>query len=340
MQNPLQAKWEWAAGRTKDYFHQKNRGLRVKNAASRVGWIIFRCIFLIGISFIILYPLIYMLSIAFRDKADMADPSVVWIPKHFVLDAIKDAFQAMDYPRSLWNTVRLGIVSSLMQVISCSIVGYGFARFQFKGRGLFFALAIFTIVVPPSVVYVPTYLSYKSFDFFGIGSLIGLFTGQPLTINLLDSAWTMYIPAIFGVGIRSGLFIYIFRQFYRGLPKELEDAAYIDGCGFVKTFLRVIIPNAKSAFLTVFLFSIVWYWNDYYFSSMYFTNVRTVSTSLAMLQSLLSLDSSMQAIVNDTYMISTRMQAGCLLTIVPLLILYVCLQKYFTEGIERTGLVG
>ena len=340
MENPVKSTLERCKGRVLLYFDQKNRGIKIKNTASRIGWVVFRSIFLIGISFIILYPLIYMLSIAFRSSADVADPSVVWIPKHFVLDALKDSYKAMDYPTSLWNTIRLGLVSSLLQVVSCAIVGYGFARFQFKGRGLFFALAIFTIVVPPSVVYVPTYLSYKSFDFFGIGSLIGLFTGEALTVNLLDTGWTLYIPALFGVGIRSGLFIYIFRQFYRGLPKELEDAAYIDGCGFIKTFLRVIVPNAKASFLTVFLFSMVWYWNDYYFVSMYFTKVRTVSTALATLTSLLGMQEGMQGIINDTYLISPRMQAGGLLTIVPLLIVYIFLQKHFTEGIERTGLVG
>lgn len=317
-----------------------NRGLRIKNTTGRIGWMIFRSIFLIGICFIILYPLIYMLSIAFRSGADMANPSVVWIPKHYTMEAVADSFKAMEYLSSLWNTIRLGFVSSLLQVVSCAIVGYGFARFEFKGKGLFFALAIFTILVPPSVVYVPTYLSYRSFDYFGIGSLIGLFTGKALTTNLLNSALTLYIPAFFGVGIRSGLFIFIFRQFYRGLPRELEDAAYIDGCGFVRTFIRVILPNAKTSLLTVFLFSVVWYWNDYYYVSMYFTNVKTISTALATLRDLLSIQEGMAGILNDTYLISTRMQAGSLLAVVPLLIMYIFLQKHFTEGIERTGLVG
>ena len=316
------------------------RALRLKNRVSSAAWAVFRGAFLIGVSFIILYPLIYMLSISFRTAADMADPSVVWIPKHLSLEAMKDSFSAMDYPRALWNTVRLGLFSSLLQVMSCAVVGYGFARFEFKFKRLLFALVLFTIIVPSSVVYVPTYLSYKSFDLFGLGSLIGLFTGKPLTVNLLNTGWTLYSPAFCGVGIRSGLFIYIFRQFYRGLPRELEDAAYIDGCGFVKTFLRVIMPNAGPAFLTVFLFSVVWYWNDYYFTTMYFTNVRTVSTALATLGSLLGTREGSGAFLNDEYLISTRMQAGCLLSIAPLLIMYVALQRYFTEGIERTGLVG
>ena len=311
-------------------------GRRTRN----IAWALFRTVLLFGVSFIILYPLIYMLSIAVRELSDMLDPSIVWIPKHFTLDAVRDAFVAMKYPISLWNTVRLDVISSLLQLLSCSLVGYGFARFEFKGKKLFFALAVMTIVIPPQVVYTPTYLHYRQFNFLGIGSLIGLFTGGTMTINLLDSALTLYLPALFGVGIRSGLFIYIFRQFYRGLPKELEDAAYIDGCGFVKTFLRVIIPNARGAFLTVFLFSLVWYWNDYYYATMYFTNTSTISTSLANLPTLLSQMKGMTEILNDAYLISTRMQAGSLLSIAPILLLYVFLQKYFTEGLERSGLVG
>ncbi len=318
----------------------RRNGIRCKKQAFRLLWALFRLALLFGLSFVLLYPLIYMVSIAFRQPIDMANPAVIWIPRHITADNIKDAFTFMDYPKSLWNTVRLGLVSSLLQVISCSLVGYGFARFDFKLKGLAFALVIFTIVVPPQVVYVPTYMMYKQFDIFGIMKLIGTVIGQDIRINLLDSSLTLYLPAMFGVGIRSGLFIYIFRQFYRNLPRELEDAAYIDGCGHFQTFLKIIVPNAKAAFLTVILFSIVWYWNDYYYISMYFSNVKTVSTALAGLMDAFTTDVSFEAIRTDPYMITTRLQAGCLLTILPMLLLYILLQKHFTEGIERTGLVG
>lgn len=318
----------------------RHNGIRYKKQAVSLLWALFRVALLFGLSFVLLYPLIYMISMAFRQPIDMANPAVIWIPRHVTLDNLKDAFSFMDYPKSLWNTIRLGLVSSLLQVISCSLVGYGFARFQFKLKGLAFALVIFTIVVPPQVVYVPTYMMYKQFDVLGIMKLLSAIIGRDMHINLLDSALTLYLPAMFGVGIRSGLFIYIFRQFYRNLPRELEDAAYIDGCGHFKTFLRIIAPNAKAAFLTVILFSIVWYWNDYYYISMYFSNVKTVSTALAGLMDAFTTDVSFEAIRTDPYMITTRLQAGCLLAILPMLLLYVVLQKHFTEGIERTGLVG
>ena len=151
----------------------------------------------------------------------------------------------------------------------------------------------------------------------------------------------MYLPAATGNGIRSGLMILIFRQFFRGMPKELEDAAYLDGCSPFGTFLRVMMPNALSSLLTVFLFSVVFYWNDYYVSSTFFTNNKTVSLMLKNLSSQLSL----MLFYDATVQFSAReqivwMEAGCLISIMPILIMYIFLQKYFTEGIERSGIVG
>ncbi len=293
-------------------------------------WPIFRFIILFGLSFVILYPLIYMVSCAFRDRSDMSDPTVMWVPRNYTLTIIKETIQAMDFWNTLKNTLILNIGCALVQVLSCAVTGYGFARFNFKGKGLLFGIVIMMILVPTQVISLPLYTQFR---YFGIK---GLFS-----INLIDTMWTMYLPAITANGIRSGLMILIFRQFFRGLPRELEDAAYIDGCGPLKTFIRVMAPNASSAFLTVFLFSVVWYWNDYYVSSTFFTNNKTVALMLQNLDSQLRI-----ALFNDaTVEISPREQivwkeAGCLLSITPILLLYVCLQKYFTEGIERSGLVG
>ena len=314
----------------------RHNGIRYKKRAVSLLWALFRVALLFGLSFVLLYPLIYMISMAFRQPIDMANPAVIWIPRHVTLDNLKDAFSFMDYPKSLWNTIRLGLVSSLLQVISCSLVGYGFARFQFKLKGLAFALVIFTIVVPPQVVYVPTYMMYKQFDVLGIMKLLSVIIGRDMHINLLDSALTLYLPAMFGVGIRSGLFIYIFRQFYRNLPRELEDAAYIDGCGRLRTFAVIMMPLAGAAILTVTLFSIVWYWNDSYFSVIHFDNLQTVSSFLQGIKSAISDTSSG---IREIERIPVT-QAAAVVAIAPLLVMYILLQRYFTESIERTGIVG
>lgn len=304
---------------------------RRKRKIGKILWSICRALFLFGMGFVLLYPLLLALSISFREQQDMLNPAVVWIPRHFTLDNIKNVIEQMDYWNALKNTLSLTFISVILQVASCAFVGYGFARFNFRCKNLLFALVIFTIIVPPQVVYIPNYLMYKDFNFFGIGSLVGLFTGKDLTVNLLNTPYVLYLPALLGVGIRSGLFIYIFRQFYRNLPKELEDAAYIDGCGYYKTFFRIILPNARTSILTVLLFSVVWYWNDYFMTSMY-TSINTVSTALSMLA-----ESSVNL---DAYIKPSLLQSGCLLVMLPLLILYLCCERFFTGGIERSGIVG
>ncbi|WP_295067422.1 carbohydrate ABC transporter permease [Ruminococcus sp.] len=303
--------------------------LRRKSVKDKV-WPFFRFVILVGLSFVILYPLIYMISCAFRERGDMSDPTVMWIPRHYTLDIIRETIDAMDFWETLKNTVLLNVGCSLVQVISCAITGYGFARFKFKGKKLLFGIVILMILVPTQVIALPLYTQFR---YFGIK---GLFS-----VNLIDSRLTMYLPAMTANGIRAGLMILIFRQFFKGLPRELEDAAYIDGCGPFMTFVRVMAPNAAPAFLTVFLFSVVWYWNDYYVSNTFFTAPKTVALMLTNLDSQLKIK-----LFNDpSVQISLREQivwkeAGCLLSIAPVLLMYVFLQKHFTEGIERSGIVG
>ena len=241
---------------------------RLLTGTYKTVWSIVRAVLLIGLSFIILYPLIYMVSIAFRPLDELFDPSVVWIPKHLTLKNIKFAMEKMNMLKpvgtenSLFNSVVVNLLSALLQVASTAFVGYGFARFEFKLRGFLFGVVIFTMVVPVNSIIIPLFLNYRN-------------------LHLLDSYFAFYIPAILGQGIRSGLFIFIFRQFFKGMPKEFEDAASVDGCGGLRTFLQIFVPNAGPAFLTSFLFSIVWYWNDYYYSSMFFPTKQTVSLALA-----------------------------------------------------------
>ena len=300
-------------------------------------WSLFRGALLFCLCFVLLYPLLYMLSITFRDIKDLSDLSVTWIPKNFTWVNVTDVIKAMDYPGALKRTTFISAVGSILLVISCSLAGYGFARFKFKGRNMLFAMVLFSIIVPPQTYIMPMYLHFRHFDFFGIGSVAQLITGNKISVNLLGSSLTLFLPAILGIGIKAGLYIYIFRQFFRGLPKELEDASYIDGCGFVHTFLGVMVPNAIPAYVTTFLFSFVWYWNDYLFTGMFLADNRTLPTALLMLSSLLYGSTN---VIPDVNVILTRTQAACLLLVAPLVLIYVILQRYFTESIERTGVVG
>ena len=294
-------------------------------------WPFFRAVIIFGLSFVILYPILYMISTSLRPQAEMNDPSVMWIPKTIRMENFVEVWKAVDYPGTLWNTLVLNIVSSVLQVGTCALTGYGFARFKFKGKNFFFALVLLQIIVPVQIILIPQYSQFRYFDVFGLfNALMGN------SINLVDTNLSMYIPALMCNGIRSGLFIYLFRQFFRGLPKELEDAAYLDGCGPFKTFISVMVPNAASSFLTVFIFSIVWYWNDYYVSSMYFTKANTISLKIDGIANIMSMYLTGEIGVASDFIV--WMEAACLLAITPIVVMYIFLQKYFTEGIARAGL--
>jgi multiple sugar transport system permease protein len=298
--------------------------------AKRWGWVLFRALLVTGLCFIILYPIILKLSVVFRSRSDMYDPTVLWIPKTFTWDNVLKAIEAMDYWVAFKNTFLLSLGTTVLQVIACGLAAYAFARLRFRGSGILFMLVVFTIVVPPSTIMIPTYLTYRYFDFFG---LLGLF-GLP-EINLIDTVWPFVLSSSLASGLKNGLYIYIFRQFFRGIPKDLEEAAYVDGCGIGSTFFRIILPNAVPAIVTVSLFSFVWQWNDSYYVSMFFNKVPVLSTQLSAMSSTIY-----QTITNEPVYVSMILNTGILLVMAPLIIMYLFVQRYFVESVERTGIVG
>lgn len=307
-------------------------------AGRGIFWI-FRALFFFGLCYLFLFPVLYMFGTAFQSPDSLSDPSVVWIPKAFSLTPLKEVIHLLDYWQALGMTLQITVFSTLLALISCSLVGYGLARFRFKERGLLFFFVILTIVVPPQAIVIPSYTNFQFFDMGGLLRLLSPLTGFD-SVSLLNSPFTFILPAAFACGLRSGLFIFIFRQFFMGIPRELEEAARIDGCGAVRTFLRIMVPMAKPAFITTCLFSVVWHWNDLYLSSMYYTTTTLPLTAqLANFASILERESVMN-MVASRLSIRSYFAAGALLAVLPLLILYIVLQRHFTESIEKTGIVG
>lgn len=307
----------------------------------RVGdkvWPIFRFIILFGLAFVILKPMLFMISCAFRPQFEMNDPSIMWIPKTLIFSNFTDIWTATHMGDVLINTIMVNVVCSLLQVVTCAVTGYGFARFKFKGRGLLFVIVILQIIVPTQVILIPQFMQFRYFDIFGIFTAI--FPGGDPGLNLTDSPAALYLQAFFVNGIRAGLFILLFRQFFRGLPKELEDAAHLDGCGPFTTFIRIMVPNAKTSFLTVFIFSLVWYWNDSYVSNMFFADADTIALQIGNLYTTISswLNGGTPTGVPADFMV--WIEAGCLISLLPILIIYCFLQRQFIEGIERSGITG
>ena len=192
---------------------------------------------------------------------------------------------------------------------------------------------ILSIIVPTQTIIVPLYARMRSFDFFFLGQIGRLFIGEPFAVKLLDSQWAMWVLSLFGSGLRNGMFIFIFRQFFSSLPQDLEDAAYVDGAGFFRTFLRVIIPCASSPFLVVFILSLIWHWNDTFVPTLMNSSSETLAFAIQNLTTSVAVSANV-----DLYSLLQTRLAACIYLIVPILIVYLFLQKFFIQSIDRTGL--
>lgn len=304
-----------------------------KATASRLGEVAFgaiRLLFIAGSAFAILSPLLMKLSTAIRTVEDVYDPTVAWIPKQVTLGNFVFAFEGMDYPIALMNSLALTTTLSLIQLAACTLIGYGFARYRARGSRLLFACVVFTLVVPPEMLMIPSYLNFRFFD------LYGLLPGSGL--NLLGTYWPGIIMSATGVGLKNGLFIYIMRQFFRGMPRDLEEAAHVDGAGPFRTFISVMLPGAVPAMIVVFLFAFVWQWNDYSFTTIFMGSETLLTNKLNELPNYVRENISFHD--HHSPMRWILINTGCLMFIAPLLILYAFLQRYFVESVERTGLVG
>ena len=248
--------------------------MRVRKVLSQIGKKIVRAVFLLGFSFIILYPIFAMVSKAFMQQGDIFDNTVIWIPKHFTLDNIKTAASAMNYKESFINSLIISVSSTFLQTVMCMSVGYGFARYEFPGRGVLFIFVLATFLIPPQVLMIPLFLEFRNFDFLGLVSLI---TGSP--VSLLNTNWPYILLAATCQGIRNGLFIFMFRQCFRAMPRETEEAAMVDGAGAFRTFYRIMVPNAVTMIATVALFGFVWQWNDTFYSGLFSNNANTLSSA-------------------------------------------------------------
>lgn len=290
-------------------------------------------ILVIGLCFVILYPILLQLAVAFRAPSDVNNPTVLWIPGEFSLKNFEISMIALQYWKALKNSILISLGVTVLQLISTSLAGYAFARLKFRGSGILFGLALFTIVVPQTVISLPILQSLTK---------MGM-VGKPITLFLM---------AGLGMGIKSGIFIYLFRQFFRGIPIELEEAAYVDGANVGQVFARVMLPNARGAILTVALLSFVWQWNDYYFTVLFVTrsNADFVTLTTQQVAVLWGLQQALtdagvwslmgQNITSNPLFSSMILNTSGILVMLPLLVMYFFVQKLFVTGIERSGIVG
>lgn len=296
---------------------------------------IFKLVILISIGNLVLYPVIYMLSFAFRDYADYIDPGVYWIPKNFSLTHLENAEKVIGFIPSFLNTLVFEVVSAFIEVITCSIVAYGMARFKFRGKGILTVLLFLMIIVPEQMTIIPKMMNYSNLDFLGIIGLVNKIFGTEFRISILNTGFAFWIPSAFAVGLKAGMIIFIFMQFYKGLPKELEEAAWIDGATLSQTYLKISLPSSSVVMTTVIILSLIWHWNDYYLAVMYTSENFPLAVKIA------QLSTSLQTINiwNGPYFIGAK-AAACLIFVIPMLILYMILQRKFVQSIDRVGITG
>ncbi len=281
---------------------------------------------LICIGFIYLYPILYMLSSSLMTLDDLLDSSINWIPSSLNIANYQQAAASMDFWRTLGLSVVIAGVPTLLNVVSCSVVGYGLARFEFPGKKLIIGIIIFSFILPSQITMIPTYVLYSN-------------------IKILGSIWSFVLPSLFAQGLNASIFILIFYQFFKQVPKVLIEAAQIDGAGYFKSFVRISLPSAAPAILTVFLFSFVWYWNEAYLTQMYVSGVmqETGWTTLVVQLQKFSTnynEYAQTAASGATTLNESISMAGTMLSILPILIMYFVLQRYFVESIDRVGITG
>ena len=290
------------------------------------GWLTSAVVYvlLISIGFIYLYPILYMISNSFKSLDDIVNPSVSWVPTTLYLDNFTRSFKVLNFFEVLLKSLPVTLLPALLQTGICSVIGYGFSKFEFKGKMVVLVLVILAFIIPSQIYMIPKYVLFNDMGFFKKGRE---------DLQFLTSA----LPALFGQGLNSSIFILIFYQFFKMIPYSLNEAAEIDGCGPYRTFFTIGIPLAGPAFLICFLFGFVWYWNETYFLSMFAPEYPNLQIKLSYFVS------EYTEMFKDEQMLKLNegvRLAATLLILLPMLIMYLFLQKWFVEGIERSGITG
>ena len=323
----------------------------------RVGWTIFRLVLLVGISYVVLFPFISKIAGSFMSPEDFVDVTVRLIPKNFTLDIYKAVFLELNYGQAFLNTLLISLISALLQTFVCCLVAYGLAKFRFRGNSIVMLLVILTMVVPHQTLQLSMFMGFRYFDVFGIlsflsgGASIDILPESLNGINdflasikiidlpdhglaLTNTYWPLVILSATGLAFKNGLYIFMLRQFFTGVPDALEESAYIDGSGVFRTFFTIILPLSIPMMVTVFLFSFCWQWMDDFYTELFFT-----TSKITLMPDIVEIPTSLKTDYAGQNMYYTAIRNTCGLCIIaPLVILYCFGQNFLVQGIERSGL--
>lgn len=320
-------------------FWERNRlsnGYLLRKVLTNYVVKICRALLLFGMCFLILQPIFNKISVSLMEERDLYNAMVINIPEHFTNENYLLAAEFMSYFESMKNSFLISLTIAILQIAMCTLVGYGFARFDFPLKKFWFACVILVIIIPPQTISTSLYLHFRYFDIFGI---IQALTGK--TLNLRGSIIPYYLMSAGCMGLKNGLYIYMIRQFFRNIPKELEEAAYVDGCGTFRTFVKIMLPDAKPILTSCFLFAFVWQWTDIFYSKTFLGNISLLSRQLSMigdrLNSYVKLTLGIASGASIGY-VNCIVATGTIMVIVPLLMLYLFAQKGFVESLSSSGI--
>lgn len=319
-------------------FRERNRqsgGYLLKRQIGKYTISIIRALLMFGLCFMIIQPMVTRLSMSFMTEQDLYDSTIVLLPRHLTLENYKIVADLTSLPTSMLNTLWLSLVMSVCQIISTTLVAYGFARFEFPLKKFWFGCVVALIIIPPQTISTALYSTFSRFDILGIFTLT---TGGPL--NLRQSIWPYVMMCLSCMGLKDGLYIYMMRQYFKSIPESLEEAAYVDGCGTFHTFWKIMLPDGLPIIASCFLFSFVWQWTDLFYSRNFLTGYTTYSVQLSTMASRMgryfSKDATQSVIVpngRQLQLISIAVLVCC----IPLIILYCFTQKTFVESLAMTG---
>ncbi len=303
----------------------------------KVVWYLFRLVLLVGVSYVVLFPFFSKIAGSFMSPEDFVDVTVRLIPKHFTLETYKAIILENGYFEAFKNTLTLSLICAVLQTFSCCLVGYGLAKFKFRGNKLIFFLVIFTMVLPHQTLQFSFSINFTYF----FEGLLGLLNAIKLVpdkfangLNLINTHWPMMLLSASSLAFKNGLYIFLFRQFFRGVPDELEESAYIDGSGTFRTFVQIILPISIPMMITVFLFSFCWQWTDDFYTNVFYTTAR-----MKLMPGIVAVPTSLRLDFAAKELYDAAIKNTCgILIILPLIILYAFCQRFLVQGIERSGL--
>ena len=324
-------------GKNKNFWDRNRRseGYLLKREIKRKFISVARALLLFGLGFMIIQPMLIRFSTGFMEEQDLYDSTIVMVPRHLTLENYQHVFNMTDFPHSMLNTLWISSLVSVLQVISCTLVAYGFARYEFPLKKFWFACVVMLIIVPPTTIQTSLYMSFANFDIFGIFKAIN---GKP--INLRTSMWPYAMMSLTCMGLKNGLYIYMLRQYFKNVPDSLEEAAFVDGCSTMRTFTQIMLPDAMPTIASCFLFSFVWQWTDLFYSRNFMSSYSLYSVQLSSIVSRMaryfSADAS-KAVVVPVGRQQQLISIGVLICCIPLIILYCFTQKTFVQSLAMTG---